>query len=322
MSYLGDFALGSTFDMKFCTVDSTGLPTTMAGSPAVVAYPDNSTTEVTAGITLTYTAGFDSVAGLANVRVVATSGNGYATGTNYALVVSAGTVGGVSVAGYVIGHFSIEARSGLRPTTAGRTLDVSATGEAGVDWANVGSPTTTVDLSGTTIKTTQKVDVDTIKTNPVVNGGTITFPTNATVASTTNITSASGVALAASQHVIVDSGTVTTVTNQLTAAQIATGIWQDTTAGDFTVALSVGKSIMNGVTLGTGLTIASVSGAVGSVTGSVGSVTGLTASDVGAIKTVTDKFVFTVANQVDANIQYVNDVQVNGNGSPGTEWGP
>src|ERR1041385_1823266 len=35
---------------------------------------------------------------------------------------------------------------------------------------------------------TQKVDVDTIKTNPVVNGGTITFPTNATVASTTNIT--------------------------------------------------------------------------------------------------------------------------------------
>lgn len=81
----------------------------------------------------------------------------------------------------------------LAPTTAGRTLDVSAGGEAGVDWANVGSPTTTVDLSGTTIKTTQKVDVDTIKTNPVVNGGTITFPTTATLASTTNITSATGI---------------------------------------------------------------------------------------------------------------------------------
>lgn len=60
--------------------------------------------------------------------------------------------------------------------------------------------------------------------------------------------------------------TVTTVTNQLTAAQIATGVWTDTTAGDFTTALSVGKSVMNGVSLGTGLTIASVSGAVGSVT--------------------------------------------------------
>jgi hypothetical protein len=85
----------------------------------------------------------------------------------------------------------------LSPTTAGRTLDVSATGEAGVDWANVGSPTTTLDLSNTTIKTTQKVDVDTIKTNPVVNGGTITFPTTATLASTTNITA----------------GTIATVTN-------------------------------------------------------------------------------------------------------------
>ena len=39
----------------------------------------------------------------------------------------------------------------LRPTTADRTLDVSAGGEAGVDWANVGSPTTAVGLTGTTV---------------------------------------------------------------------------------------------------------------------------------------------------------------------------
>lgn len=70
--------------------------------------------------------------------------------------------------------------------------------------------------------------------------------------------------------------TCTTVTNQLTAAQIATGVWTDTTAGDFTTALSVGKSLMNGVSLGTGLTIASVSGSVGSVSGSVGSISGVT----------------------------------------------
>lgn len=38
----------------------------------------------------------------------------------------------------------------LKPTTAGRTLDVSTGGEAGIDWANIGSPTTTVNLSGTT----------------------------------------------------------------------------------------------------------------------------------------------------------------------------
>lgn len=45
--------------------------------------------------------------------------------------------------------------------------------------------------------------------------GTVTFP--GTIASTTNITAASGVALAASQHVIVDSGTVTTLTSLPTA---------------------------------------------------------------------------------------------------------
>lgn len=37
------------------------------------------------------------------------------------------------------------------PTTSGRSLDVTATGAAGVDWANVENPTTTLDLSGTSI---------------------------------------------------------------------------------------------------------------------------------------------------------------------------
>lgn len=47
--------------------------------------------------------------------------------------------------------------SRLAPTTSGRTLDVTATGEAGIDWANIGSPTTSVNLSGTTISTSQAV---------------------------------------------------------------------------------------------------------------------------------------------------------------------
>jgi hypothetical protein len=41
----------------------------------------------------------------------------------------------------------------VKPTTEGRTLDVTATGAAGVDWANVEAPTTVQGLSGTTIKT-------------------------------------------------------------------------------------------------------------------------------------------------------------------------
>jgi hypothetical protein len=115
----------------------------------------NSTTELTAGITLTVD--FDARTGLHNVRVVATSGNGYATASNYQLVITAGTVDSVSVVGEVIAQFSIEARSALRPTTAARTLDVSAGGEAGLDWANIGSPTTAQNLSATNIDVDQVV---------------------------------------------------------------------------------------------------------------------------------------------------------------------
>lgn len=179
-----DYALGTTFDIKFTTRNfSTGAPFTLAGSPVISAYPDNSATELTAGITLSVD--FDSRTGLNNVRIVATSGNGYASGSNYALVITTGTVNSVSVVGEVIGEFSLEAQSPLRPTTAGLTLDVSATGEAGVDWANVGGKTTSNALTNTTIATTQKVDIETIKTNPVVNGGTVTFASNTTVANTT-----------------------------------------------------------------------------------------------------------------------------------------
>jgi hypothetical protein len=57
------------------------------------------------------------------------------------------------------------------------------------------------------------------------------------------------------------------------------------------------------------------------VTGAVGSVTGLTASDVGAIKAKTDSLTYSVAGQVDANIQYVNDTLIQGTGAVGTdEW--
>lgn len=111
-----DFPLGQTIDLKFTSRRfSTGVPFTLAGSPAVAAYPDNSTTEVTAGITLSVD--FDSRTGLNNVRVVATSGNGYATGTSYALVITAGTVDSVPVVGEVVGHFTIERGSAYTALT-------------------------------------------------------------------------------------------------------------------------------------------------------------------------------------------------------------
>jgi len=109
MAYLGDFTLGDTLDFKFSTVGTTGAPTTLAGTPAISAYVGDPTARITAGITLTVD--FDAVTGLHNVRVVASGANGYAAQTNVDLVITAGTVGGTSVVGYVIGSFSIENRS-------------------------------------------------------------------------------------------------------------------------------------------------------------------------------------------------------------------
>lgn len=208
MAHLGDFDTAATIYGKFTTYrPSTGAAFTLGGTPALSVYKDNSVTQSTSGVTLT--ADFDAVTGLNHFTIdTSLDGTFYAAGSFFDVVITTGTVDGVSVVGSVVASFTIRKTSTLKPTTAGRTLDVSAGGEAGVDWANVGSPTTVVGLTGTTIATTQKVDVETIKTNPVVNAGTITFPTGATLASTTNITA----------------GTVTTATNVTTVNGLAAGV--------------------------------------------------------------------------------------------------
>lgn len=151
MSHLGDFDTSKIIYGKFATFrPSTGATFTLAGTPAISVYKDNSTTQSTAGITLT--ADFDGVTGL-NHFAIDTSADGtfYSSGSFFDIVITTGTVDSVSVVGAVVGSFSLRNNSALKPTTAARTLDVSAGGEAGVDWANVGSPTTTLALTGTSI---------------------------------------------------------------------------------------------------------------------------------------------------------------------------
>jgi hypothetical protein len=98
------------------------------------------------------------------------------------------------------------------------------------------------------------------------------------------------------QSNVVDDGvavaTVTTVTNQLTAAAIATAIWQDAVAGDFTTASSIGKALyianvapgaagghfIAGTNAATTITTALTTTFTGNVTGSVASVTGAVGS--------------------------------------------
>lgn len=161
MKSLGDFDTSAVIYGKFTTFrPSTGAAYTLAGTPALSVYKDNSTTQSTTGVTLT--ADFDSVTGL-NHFAIDTSADGtfYSSGSFFDIVITAGTVDSVSVVGSVVASFTLRKTSALKPTAAGRSLDVTTTGEAGIDWANIGSPTTTVNLSATTVKTATDVETDT-----------------------------------------------------------------------------------------------------------------------------------------------------------------
>jgi len=101
-----DITLEDTFYVLFTTrAFATGIPTVLAGTPVVSAYENDSATQITAGITLGVD--HDSVAGLNLLTIVATGANGYEAGKDYSLVITTGTVGGVSVVGEVVGEFSI-----------------------------------------------------------------------------------------------------------------------------------------------------------------------------------------------------------------------
>ena len=101
-----DITIGDTFFAAFTTrAFATGVPTVLAGTPVVSAYEDGGLVQITAGITLGVD--HDGVVGLNMLTVVATGANGYEAGKDYALVITTGTVGGVSVVGEVVAEFSI-----------------------------------------------------------------------------------------------------------------------------------------------------------------------------------------------------------------------
>lgn len=105
---LGDRATASVIDFHFTTIGSAGTPTTLSGTPAISVYKGNSTTESTTGVTLDVD--FDGRTGMNHVRIdTSTDGTFYASGGNFSVVITTGTVGGTSVVGYVVGYFTLNA---------------------------------------------------------------------------------------------------------------------------------------------------------------------------------------------------------------------
>lgn len=321
--HLGDYDASTVIYGKFSTYrPSTGATFTLGGTPALSVYKDNSTTQSTSGVTLT--ADFDAVTGL-NHFAIDTSADGtfYSAGSFFDIVITTGTVDGVSVTGTVVASFTIRKNSALKPTTAGRTLDVSTGGEAGLDWANIGSPTTTQNLSGTSTKAIEPTVAG--RTLDVSTGGeagidwaNIGSPTTAVNLSATNI-DVDQVVASVSGAVGSVTGAVGSVTGNVggnvvgsvgsVTATVTANMAQisgDSVAADNLEAMLDGTG---GVTLTTAITgnitgnlsgsVGSVTGAVGSVTGAVGSVTGNVGGNVaGSVGSVTGLTNATIADAV------------------------
>lgn len=109
MKYLGDLTEDQVIDFKFSTHKADGTPITLAGTPVVKVYKANATdSEIATGVTLTVD--FDGVTGLHNVRIDTSADAFYAIANDYSVVITTGTVDGVSVVGTVLATFSIENR--------------------------------------------------------------------------------------------------------------------------------------------------------------------------------------------------------------------
>lgn len=133
MLALGDYAIGSAIDVHFTTHASSGAPTVLTGG-VISVYKTNSVTQSVAGVALT--ANFDSVVGLNHVRLTTSAdATFYAAGCDFSIVLTAGTVDSVSVAGYVVGRFTLDRRvveTGYAERQALALILASVTGKAGV----------------------------------------------------------------------------------------------------------------------------------------------------------------------------------------------
>lgn len=109
MAYLGDFTVGTTIRFIFSTFDGTGGPVTFL-SGAVTVYKDGSTTQSSTGVTLTID--YDGVTGQHLVAIDTTADTAfYTAGSDYNVVVSAGSVNGITQVGHILNSFSLENRT-------------------------------------------------------------------------------------------------------------------------------------------------------------------------------------------------------------------
>jgi len=309
MKHLGDYDTGGVIYGKFTTYrPSTGAPFTLgsAGSgPQISVYKDGSATQSIAGVT--FTTDFDGLAGLNHVAIdTSADGTFYAAGSHYEVVVTDGQVDGVSLAGACVFSFSLRKDSSLKTgTNAGA---VSFTG--GVTISNASGDALTLSSTGGNgngLNASGNGSGDGIHAVAGATGRGIHAQGGATSGAGINATGSGGNA------------------NGITANGNGSGHGIAATGG----ATGDGVHGLGGATSGAGV-VAEARGGNSNGLSCIAFGTGVdlaadnlaTNAQAAAIKAKTDSLTFTVAGQVDANVQYVNDAAVTGNGQPGTEWGP
>lgn len=146
--YLGDFKEDSTVNIFFTTNNGSGAavaPSSAFEAADVLIYKNSSNAQKTTTNGVTMTSPFDTITGLHQLSIDTSNDTGdggfWVAGADYTVVLSPDETVDTQTVVSVIGQFSIENRC--------------------VNWAKVGSPSSTVNLSATTVKTATDVETDT-----------------------------------------------------------------------------------------------------------------------------------------------------------------
>lgn len=255
-----DVTLEETLYFFFTTRSfSTGVPTTLT-SGVLSVLESNNITPMTSGVSVIVDRA--SVTGMNQATIAATTGNGFEGGKSYAVYISTGTVGGVSVIGEVVAEFTVQASAAFTrlgaPVAASISADIAGV-QADTDniqtripaalGANGNMKSDIRDYAGTaglfSLGAMPDVNVSYIATRQAfATVGGVTFP-NGTLANTTNITA----------------GTITTATNVTTVNGLAADVINAAaTAADFTTEVTAGLSTLTaaGVRTAVGLAAANM----------------------------------------------------------------
>jgi hypothetical protein len=287
--YLGDFKEDGDVFFKFTTrAFATGIPTVLANTPVLSVFIDENTTgKTTAETYFDLDVSLGSIVGYNNVRIDLSGDAFFATGGDYSVVITTGTVDSVSVVGEVVGTFSIENRSMGQPVGSTLSDDIAAiksetalivadtsetqgklptnkfmgSSDGADDDGNINSilAGTVTNAQGTDVATDVAAMIDV--NNRVDVGaflGTAVAAATASGEVNANVTELGGVVQSLTDlKDFADAGydpgtnkitgcvltdTVTTVTNQLSAATIANQVW-DTDATGRQSAGSFGQAI-------------------------------------------------------------------------------